>query len=531
MNIQLIHPPVYLNVYAMTALRPSLPLGLAYIAAALRKAGHDISAVDAVGEAPDQTTPGLRKQLTALGLTPEQIVERLDPEADAFALTNMWSFSWPVVREVLIQMKARYPDKPIVCGGEHFTGLPDYSMEQAPIDYIVLGEGEEGAVEIFAMLEKHLAGEEVDFGSVAGLWYLDADGKPIKSLAARARNKAVDDIPWPAWDLFDLKAYDERRLVTGIHYGMSVPIFATRGCPYQCTYCSSPNMWTTKWYARDPKDVADEIEHYTKEYKANNFPFHDLTAILKKDWILSFCKELYERGLHEKIVWQLPSGTRVEVIDEEVAMWLAKTNGKSLNYAPESGSKATRERIMKRMKDEALFRAVKSAAKYKLNVTAFFVAGFPEDTKGDLKQTVKLARKLARLGITDMAFGFFFPIPNTQLYHQLKDEGRIELNDDFLLTPIFANEAKVKEANNYSYTMTAKQLTRWRYWTLLNFYSISYGMRPWRLASTLWNAMRGREESKMQTFLVDIRRKMRVQAKKMVSTRKQRAAAAEGAGN
>ena len=84
-------------------------------------------------------------------------------------------------------------------------------------------------------------------------------------------------------------------------------------------------------------------------------------------------------------------------------------------------------------------------------------------------------------------------MPVEELYHQLKDEGRIELNDDFLLTPIFANEAKVSEENNYSYNLTAKQLTRWRYWALLNFYAISYGMRPWRLASTVWNSLLGKE--------------------------------------
>lgn len=509
MKIQLIHPPVYLNVYAMTALRPSLPLGLAYIAAALRKAGHDISVVDAVGEAPDQVTPGLRRQISALGLTPHQIVERLDPEVDAFAVTNMWSFSWPVVREIIQKMKERYPDKPIVCGGEHFTGLPEFSMDESPIDYIVLGEGEDGAVEVFDAIERG----QTDLSDIPGCWYRDADGKPTKSNGARARKKTVDEIAWPAWDLFDIKAYDERRLITGIHYGMTVPILATRGCPYQCTYCSSPNMWTTRWYARDPVDVVDELEHWHKTYGANNFPFHDLTAIVKKDWVMSFCKELHSRPFHKDIVWQLPSGTRVEVIDDEVAEWLAKTNGKSLNYAPESGSLETRKRIKKQMKNESLFRAVNAAVKHRLTVATFFVAGFPEDTKKDLVQTVKLARKLARLGITDMAFGFFFPIPNTALYHQLKNEGRIELNDDFLLTPIFANEAKVSEENNYSYNLTAKQLTRWRYWALLNFYAISYGMRPWRLASTLWNSLLGRETRKMETYLVDVRRKIRVSLK------------------
>jgi len=269
-------------------------------------------------------------------------------------------------------------------------------------------------------------------------------------------------------------------------------------------------MWTTRWYARDPKDVVDEIEHWHQVYGANNFPFHDLTAIIKKDWIVNFCKELDSREFTKDIAWQLPSGTRVEVIDDEVAMWLRKTNGISLNYAPESGSLETRKRIKKQMKDESLFRAVKAAKKYRLNVAAFFVAGFPEDKPSDLKQTVKLARKLAWLGITDIAYGFFFPIPTTELYHQLVKEGRIKIDDDFMMTPIFANEPVVREENNYSYHMTAKQLTRWRYWTLLNFYAVSLGVRPWRLVTTLWNSVIGKETRKLETYLIDVRRKIRL---------------------
>ncbi|MBK9129910.1 MAG: B12-binding domain-containing radical SAM protein [Phycisphaerales bacterium] len=518
MKIQLIHPPVFLNVAAMTALRPSLPLGLAYVASTLRKAGHDVSILDAVGEAATQVTSGPRSKLVLLGLQPAQIVERLDPDADAFGITNMWSFSWMVVRDIIKAVKAKYPNKPIVAGGEHFTGLPEYSMQQAPVDFIVLGEGEEGALDVFAAIDRGASREE--FAQIPGIWYRDAEGKPAKSATARARKKNVDEIPWPAWDLFDIKAYDENRLVTGIKFGMTVPIFATRGCPYQCTYCSSPNMWTTKWYARDAKDVVDEIEHWHKTYGANNFPFHDLTAIIKKDWIIGFCQELGSRPFHKDIVWQLPSGTRVEVIDEEVASWLSRVNGKSLNYAPESGSPETRKRIKKQMKDESLLRAVKAAAKYRLNVATFFVAGFPEDTVSDLKQTVKLARKLAFHGISDMAFGFFFPIPNTFLYHQLMKDGRIKLDDDFLLTPIFANEPRVRDENNFSYSLSSKQLTRWRYWTLLNFYAVSYGMRPWRIVRTVWNSLRGHESTKMETYLIDVRRKVRVTAKAIFTGRR-----------
>ena len=140
MRVQLIHPPVYLNVHALTALRPSMPLGLAYIAAALRRAGHRISVLDAVATAPDRVTKD--GKVYRLGLSPQEIVDRLDPDVDAFGITNMWSFSWPLVRELSRLVKLRFPDKLLVAGGEHFTGLPEHSLRTAPIDYIVVDKAD-----------------------------------------------------------------------------------------------------------------------------------------------------------------------------------------------------------------------------------------------------------------------------------------------------------------------------------------------------------------------------------------------------
>lgn len=503
MYIQLIHPPVYLNVHAMTALRPSLPLGLAYVGAALRKAGHRISMLDAVAEAPTQVTPD--RHLHRLGLEPDQIVARLDPEAQAFGLTNMWSFSWPLVREIIQKIKARYPEKPLVCGGEHFTGLADHSLKTAPIDYIVLGEGEDAAVALFGALER---GEPVD--SIAGLAYL-RDGEVVRS-AAPVRKRDVDELPWPAWDLVDLDAYTDNNLVNGVKAGKTVPILATRGCPYQCTYCASPSMWTTRYITRDPLDVANEIEHYHKAYGATNFPFQDLTAIVKRDWIIAFCNALLEKKL--AVTWQFPSGTRCEVIDDEVARLLYLTGGRSLAYAPESGSERTRELIKKRMKTESLLDAVRASVKNKLNITCFFVLGFPHDEKRDLVETEKLVRKLALMGIDDIAIGFFFPIPNTHLYRELVQRGTIRDNDDeFLLTPIFANEAKLTEDHNYCDHLSARQLTWWKYRLLLNFYGLSFASRPWKLVQVIVNAIRGKETRKLETYLVELRRKFTIGSK------------------
>lgn len=504
MRIQMIHPAIYVNPGALTALRPALPIGLAYITAALEKEGHECHLLDAIAEAPSQRTPDGPK-LLRLGLTNEQILDRIDPEADVLAITNMWSFCWPAVRPMIRSIRERHPDKLIVCGGEHFTGLPELSMEQAPIDYIVQGEGEAIAVELFRCLQAKLE-HGIDFapGDIAGLVWRNGGEIVINSRATRIRD--VDAIAWPAWDHFDIDTYNDHNYIAGIKYGKTVPILATRGCPYQCTYCSNSSMWTPRWYARDPKDVVDEMRYYQDHFGATNFPFQDLTAILKKDWIVSFCQELLARNLN--ITWSFPSGTRCEVVDNEVAMLLKRTGGNSLCVAPESGSERTRKLIKKRMKSESLFNAVRAAVDAKLNTSALLVIGFPHDTVADVLETVKLVYVLAKMGVEDIACAFFFPIPSTELFNYLIEQRRIELNDDFLKTPIFVHEKYLTRDRNYCENISAPVLTSLKYIIVATFYLTLIAWHPSKLWRRVTNVVENREESKMDIFLLETKRKL-----------------------
>ncbi|MFH0947250.1 MAG: radical SAM protein [Planctomycetota bacterium] len=496
MKIQLIHPPVYMNPKALTSLRPAPPLGLAYIAGALLRAGHEVKVLDGLAEAPEQAVPEGR--VVRLGLSPEQIVDRILPETEAIGLTNMWSFSWPLVRGLIHILKDRRPDLPLVCGGEHFSGLPEFSMKAAPIDYAVLGEGEDTAVEIFAALESRLRnGDEFDPSKIEGLCY--RDGEEIRINPRRKRIRAVDEIAHPAWNLFDLDTYNSHGMKTGIDYGYMVPMLATRGCPYACTYCSSPRMWSRNWFSRSPKEVADEIEQYVKTYGANNFPFQDLTAILKKQWIIDFCKEIIRRELD--IRWQLPSGTRCETVDDEVAPLLFESGCRTLCYAPESGSAETRKQVKKMMTAESLFSAIDAAVKQKINLTCFIVLGFPHDKARNIRENFRFARKLALKGVEDVACGFFFPIPATELYDELMEMGRISLDDEALMTPIFVHDRFLTNDRNYSLHLPAWKLTLYRWFILLNFYSVYFVTHPGRIWRVIRNFWRGQEESKLDSFL------------------------------
>ena len=499
-KIQLINPPGLYNGQSLNTSKPSLPLGLAYVAASLENAGFFVHIIGAIGEAPSRIRrDGL---LFRIGLDTREIVERIHSDTRVVGVSCMFSFLWPLTRQLIREIHKARPDVKIVCGGEHFTAMAEESMTQAPIDYIAMGEGEETVVELMDAL----ASERSDFDNIPGIAWRSANG--IRINPRRGRIRDVDDIPWPAWHLFNVKTYDDSNLVVGLHKGMTIPILATRGCPYQCTYCSSPSMWTRLWVTRDPMDVVDEIEHYVKEHGASNFPFQDLTAIIKKDWIVRFCNELIRRKLN--IIWQLASGTRCEVVDDEVASLLYRSGGKYLAFAPESGSERTRSLIKKKMTAEALLNSVRASVRNHLSITTFLVIGFPHDTMEDLQKTLKLARRLAVEGVEDVAVNFFFPIPNTELHGKLVEKGRVAMDDRFFMTPLFTNNLRLERENNYCESISAFRLTFMKYWILLNFYFVSLATHPRRVWRIVRNACSSEEESKIEVFLHELGRRFKL---------------------
>jgi radical SAM superfamily enzyme YgiQ (UPF0313 family) len=418
--ICLIKPPV-VESFRFSTLTVTLPLGLAYIAGALEAAGHDVQVVDAVGAGPDVRTRYYKGYLVGLRL--EDIAARIPAEARIVGISVIFTHEWPAVAHLVDLIKTARPDVTVVLGGEHATSMPEFCLRTSRADALVMGEGEEAVVELVAALE---AGGELS--DVAGIAY--RDGERIFTTPRRTRVRDVDALPWPAWHLFDLQTYFEHRFVGGVFTNdLTIPLLATRGCPYQCTFCSAPNMWTPRWIPRDPVKVVDEIQHYVETFGARNFPFQDLTAIVRKDWIVAFCRELLRRGLD--IRWQMPSGTRSEAIDGEVADLLRRSGMVSMAYAPESGSETTRRYVKKKVETERLAESVRHAVAAELNVAVFLVIGFPHDTREHLRENVPFLQRMAREGVTDVAIGFYMALPGTELFYSQYDDGRIRIDRDW----------------------------------------------------------------------------------------------------
>ena len=137
-----------------------------------------------------------------------------------------------------------------------------------------------------------------------------------------------------------------------------------------------------------------------------------------------------------------------------------------------------------------------------------------------MKASVKLAGRLGRAGVDDVSAGFFFPLPNTEITRQLEGEGKVEYTDAFLKLPIYVHNKFLSEDRKFCDSLTAKQLTRWKYKVVANFYFNSFFFHPTRVFRIMWNFIRGKETSKMESFLQETMRKLRLRKKpKPVATK------------
>jgi len=409
-HITLIRPPIVSSLQSFSA-PITAPLALAYLIASLSETGLEVTPIDAVGEAIDQVNISNDPPCRIRGLTTEQIIHRIPFDTQLIAVSSMFTQEWLVVQKIIEAIKRKFPHVPIILGGEHATSLPDHILESTPsIDMCAMGEGEETLIDIAKNYNK-------DRTKITGVVFRDQKGVIIRN-ANRKRIRDIQYIPRPHWHRLPLEPYLERGYGHGISAGRSIPIIASRGCPYQCTFCSNKGMWTQRYYTRPPKDVVDEIEGYIKEYKINMVEFFDLTAIVKKEWIIEFGELLKSRNLNIK--WSLPSGTRSEALDSSVTKLMADTNCKYLVYAAESGSKRILKYIKKELKLDKMITSMKEAKKNGLELRCNLMLGFPKEKRTDIYLTLWFQLKLAFIGVDDVPLYMFSPYPGTELFDYLR---------------------------------------------------------------------------------------------------------------
>ncbi len=505
-TVALLNPPFRISPHNPGSGNAMPPLWMAYLSSSLRAVGLEPLMVDALGEGLDQRWALDGRDYR--GLTFGEILTRLPPSLKVLGVTCMFSSTWPLMRELLAALHQHRPDLLLVLGGEHATAMTETVFAESPVQVVVTGEGEETAQALFGLLGAQADPAEAVAGGLLrglpGLCWRDETGA-LQNEGRRARVKSVDDIPPPDWRGIPLDNYFAQRCGTGAWHGHYMPILATRGCPYQCTFCTSPNMWTTKWVARDPAQVVAEMAGYQRDYGAVDFQFQDLTAVLRKRWVLDFCQEIHKAGL--KCTWQFPTGTRSEAIDEETAQAMARAGCSNFALPFESGDAAVLDAVKKRVNTKAQFVAGQAALRAGIRVGGFVMVGFPCETRQSLINSYKLVLKAAWLGFREMSVHSFVPLPGTEEYHHLLAKGRIKAGDA-KYDDIYHWFAIGRNAS-YSDVLGDRGLRWFVVFCLLSFFAVSYLRYPARLWRDLWAVVGNRGDEGRLAKLIRGQRRLR----------------------
>lgn len=512
-KITLIHPPTLQLRSNLSALGAMLPIGLAYVAAVLRDAGHEICVIDAPGEAIDRyvEVESPAGTLVINGLTPREIVERIDPETEIIGITHMFIHEWPFVREIAEGAKKKIPGVTVILGGENSTAFWDHIFKETDaVDYCVLGEGESSMVPLVQRIQ--MGDPATDLKGVAVHPQISgrcavhlSNNRQEVSTVAYAKQAALqlggrieepDSLPWPAWEYFPVEQYMRSADHYGVHRGKCMPLLATRGCPYQCTFCSNPQMWTTRYVTRKPEEVVKEMKFYVEKYGAENFNFCDLTAIVLKEWILEFCSLLKKEKLD--ITWQLPTGTRSEALDEQVLSLVYETGCRNITYAPESGSDRMLRVLKKKVQLPRMLGSLRSAHRAKLVTRVNIIIGHPREKPADTLKSLWFLMKCALAGCQDAAVMIFAPYPGSEDTKNIINKGQLTFDQNYYYLSLARSGSSSKTYNPY---LDTQRLLLIQFLMLLAFYAVAYITRPWRFISLIRSIFTGNEQTALDALI------------------------------
>ncbi len=344
-------------------------LGVGYIAAVLEKNGYEVKIIDSIvnNYSNEETIRAVLKEL---------------PQAVGVTCSTSNRFN---AVDIIEGVKQNNKNIFIFAGGRHFhhTWLQALNKVSA-IDVVVRGEGELTSLEL---LNAYFG--KKDFRNILGIAYR-ANGHAVVN-KDRPVVQNLDELPWPAWHLYELDKYTAR--LEGEKKTRSVGVISSRGCPNLCTFCANASFWNTL-RLRSPKNFVDEVEMLHRDYGYRAFDFWDDTMTIVKSHILDICSEIIKRKLD--IAWY--ARARVNTVDEEILSAMKKAGCRIIGFGVESGS----EQIIKNVKKNITLEQVKKTfylcAKLGLVTKAFFIFGLPGEKEDDIIKTQELMMELKSYG-------------------------------------------------------------------------------------------------------------------------------------
>lgn len=368
---------------------PLPPLSLTYLASVLIQEGIEVKILD----------------FLVTQYHPKKLRRELEEYRPQLVGATCVTLNYPIARRMLKVCKAFDPHIFTVIGGPHVTFAPEETLLQSPwIDAIVIGEGERTLVGLARAVE-----EDKDIHQVAGIAF--ADGGMVVKTPSQVRIENLDQLPSPARELLPMARY--RAL------GTPCTVITSRGCPYNCIFCSGHRMFGPKVRFRSPGFVVDEIEKIQRDFGLAKINIVDDTFTLNHHHARAVCEEMLRRNL--KIKWSVFA--RVDKISKDLARLMKRAGCEWILFGVESADEEILKTIRKGITLDEVRRGVKIAAEAGINVFNSFIFGLPGESWDTALKSMAFGDELYHKYGAKYGFHILAPLPGTELYERAKDYG------------------------------------------------------------------------------------------------------------
>ncbi|MDO8623483.1 MAG: radical SAM protein [archaeon] len=338
------------------------PLGLAYLASYIKKnyPSVEIKILDQVSK--------------------KQILKKIKKDKPDVVGISAVSENWVSVKEMAKEIKSLHENTKIIIGGVHVTTQP-FCFEKSVFDYGILGEGEIPFTKLLHLIDSKNENPK-ELKKIKGLLFRD-NGKIINTgIAEQIQN--LDDIPSPDLELLNMKYYSLPSISAG--FKRSMIVLTSRGCPYNCKFCSSSCFWDRKIRFFSAERVVKEIEFLYKTYGFNKISIGDDLFSINEKRLEEIIKGLREKDLLGKI--EFTCGGRANLFTDKMARLLKELGIISVAFGFESGS----NKVLTWLKGESVDVSMNKKAadlckKYGIIPFGFFMIGSPYETLEDMKKT------------------------------------------------------------------------------------------------------------------------------------------------
>ena len=371
MRIALVQPPPRSEFDRHWANHPGL--GIAYVAASLRAAGHSLEVLDGkLG-----------------GLTVDDIATRVRQDRPDLVGITCMTVEFPRAVELARRIKRDRPGVPIVVGGAHVNAVGRRALDEGEaFDYACVGEGEYLASELAAALERGS-----DPWSIPGL--VSRRGAEVLTAAPRLSPDDYDALPFPAWDLFPPVG--------------TIPLLTHRGCPFRCIFCSHNSGFAPRY--RTPENVLAEIEEVVERYRPARIRIEDETFGLHMGRTKAILAGIVAGGFQRRV--RFSAQTRVDRVDMEFMRLLREANFETLELGVETGNPEVLRASGKGITLEQVEHAVALAKANGLHVWCKFILGHPDETRATIRDTIEF---IAKINPDQLSVSIMTPFPGTPIH-------------------------------------------------------------------------------------------------------------------